>query len=115
MRGIVAAASMSSLAETSIAWVAEGMKCLSHRGPDDKGKWISSSSTIALGHCRLSVIDLSSGGHQPIVSTGGSCVLTFNGEVNRLFAESPKRLLLIERLVNLTLLEIWRKRNLIKI
>jgi asparagine synthase (glutamine-hydrolysing) len=82
MCGIIATASMSPLAETSIAWIVEGMKCLSHRGPDDKGKWISSSSTIALSHYRLSVIDLSSGGHQPIVSTGGSCVLTFNGEIN---------------------------------
>ena len=38
MCGIVATASMSPLGETSIAWVAEGMKYLSHRGPDDKGK-----------------------------------------------------------------------------
>jgi len=52
---------------------------LHHRGPDDEGIWIEAS--IGLGHRRLSVIDLSPNGHQPLVSQSGRFVLTFNGEI----------------------------------
>jgi asparagine synthase (glutamine-hydrolysing) len=54
---------------------------LRHRGPDDAGRWIDASAGIALGHRRLSVIDLSKAGHQPMVSSGGRYVLTYNGEI----------------------------------
>ena len=49
------------------------------RGPDDAGLWIKDS--IGLGHRRLSIIDLSSAAHQPMVSECGRFVITFNGEV----------------------------------
>ncbi|MEY2579780.1 MAG: hypothetical protein QOI49_2604 [Verrucomicrobiota bacterium] len=52
---------------------------LRHRGPDDEGIWIEAG--IGLGHRRLSVIDLSPNGHQPMVSHDGRYVLTFNGEI----------------------------------
>jgi asparagine synthase (glutamine-hydrolysing) len=52
---------------------------LRHRGPDDEGIWIDAG--IGLGHRRLSVIDLSPNGHQPMVSQNGRFVLTFNGEI----------------------------------
>jgi asparagine synthase (glutamine-hydrolysing) len=52
---------------------------LRHRGPDDEGIWIDAG--IGLGHRRLSVIDLSPNGHQPMVSQSGRYVLTFNGEI----------------------------------
>ena len=52
---------------------------LRHRGPDDEGIWIEAG--IGLGHRRLSVIDLSPNGHQPMVSQSGRYVLTFNGEI----------------------------------
>jgi len=52
---------------------------LGHRGPDDEGVWIEPG--IGLGHRRLSVIDLSPNGHQPMVSHNGRYVLTFNGEI----------------------------------
>jgi asparagine synthase (glutamine-hydrolysing) len=52
---------------------------LRHRGPDDEGIWIEAG--VALGHRRLSVIDLSANGHQPMVSQSGRYVLTFNGEI----------------------------------
>ena len=52
-----------------------------HRGPDDSGYWHHSASGIALGHRRLSIVDLSSEGAQPMQSACGRYVLTFNGEV----------------------------------
>lgn len=54
---------------------------LVHRGPDDGGIWVDADAGIALGHRRLSIIDLSPLGHQPMVSHDGRFVLTFNGEV----------------------------------
>lgn len=52
---------------------------LAHRGPDDAG--IYALDGIALGHRRLSIIDLSSAGHQPMRSANGRYVLVFNGEI----------------------------------
>ena len=54
---------------------------LLRRGPDDAGVWADSDSGIALGHRRLSIIDLSPAGHQPMVSTCGRYVIAFNGEI----------------------------------
>lgn len=54
---------------------------LSHRGPDDRGVWIDAETGIALAHRRLSIIDLSPAGHQPMVSSAGRYVLTYNGEI----------------------------------
>ncbi|MGK4569180.1 asparagine synthase (glutamine-hydrolyzing) [Flavobacterium sp. 3HN19-14] len=52
---------------------------LEHRGPDDKGLFIENN--IALGHRRLSILDISSAGHQPFVSDDGRFVMSFNGEI----------------------------------
>ena len=54
---------------------------LYYRGPDDVGTWVSSDGRVGLGHRRLSIIDLSSAGHQPMVSGEGNCVVAFNGEI----------------------------------
>jgi asparagine synthase (glutamine-hydrolysing) len=54
---------------------------LGHRGPDDDGVWVDSEACLALGHRRLSVIDLSPTGHQPMVSANGRFVIAYNGEV----------------------------------
>jgi asparagine synthase (glutamine-hydrolysing) len=54
---------------------------LIHRGPDDSGIWIDSENTIALGHRRLAIIDISPLGHQPMVSPDGRYVIVFNGEI----------------------------------
>lgn len=54
---------------------------LVHRGPDDAGSWIDASAGIALGHQRLSILDLSPEGHQPMQSANGRYVLVFNGEI----------------------------------
>lgn len=57
------------------------VRTLTHRGPDDSGTWLDTSAGIGLGHRRLSVIDLSSEGHQPMLSESGRYVISFNGEI----------------------------------
>ena len=54
---------------------------LHHRGPDDSGVWCDASSGIALGFQRLSIVDLTPAGHQPMVSSCGRFVIVFNGEI----------------------------------
>ncbi len=54
---------------------------LYHRGPDDSGVWSDSEVGIALGHRRLSILELSPAGHQPMLSAEGRYVLVFNGEI----------------------------------
>jgi asparagine synthase (glutamine-hydrolysing) len=54
---------------------------IQHRGPDDLGAWADASAGIALGFRRLSILDLSSAGHQPMRSMTGRFVMTFNGEI----------------------------------
>ncbi len=54
---------------------------LKSRGPDDWGCWIDANQGVALGHRRLSVIDLSQAGHQPMVSQSGRLVMAYNGEI----------------------------------
>ena len=52
-----------------------------HRGPDDSGIWLDVEAGIALAHRRLSIVDLSAAGHQPMRSTTGRWVLAYNGEI----------------------------------
>lgn len=54
---------------------------LYHRGPDDQGHWQDKTAGIALGHRRLSIIDLTAEGHQPMHSASGRYVLAYNGEI----------------------------------
>jgi len=67
----------------------EGMEALlqrmadtiTYRGPDDSGYWCDTNQHIGLGHRRLSILDLSSAGHQPMVSSSGRYIIAFNGEI----------------------------------
>jgi len=56
-------------------------RTLGHRGPDDAGAFVDADAGVALGHRRLSIIDLSSAGHQPMTSACGRFVTTYNGEI----------------------------------
>src|SRR5215468_1202384 len=55
--------------------------CLQHRGPDDHGVWMDEDSGVALAHRRLSILDLTPAGHQPMISADGRYVIIYNGEV----------------------------------
>jgi asparagine synthase (glutamine-hydrolysing) len=61
------------------ATVAAMTDLLAHRGPDDSGLWSSADARCVLGHRRLSIIDPTPAGHQPMIS--GAHVVTFNGEI----------------------------------
>ena len=52
-----------------------------HRGPDAEGVFISDDGKVALGHRRLSILDLSANGAQPMVSHSGRLVMVYNGEI----------------------------------
>jgi asparagine synthase (glutamine-hydrolysing) len=54
---------------------------LVHRGPDDSGVWVEPARGIGFGFRRLSILDLSPAGHQPMTSASGRYVIVFNGEV----------------------------------
>jgi len=59
----------------------QGIRAIGHRGPDDSGWFASDAAQVGLGHARLSIIDLSPLGHQPMEALGGAVQLVFNGEI----------------------------------
>jgi asparagine synthase (glutamine-hydrolysing) len=63
------------------ATVQEMVSRLRHRGPDDEGAWTDAEAGIALASRRLAILDLSPTGHQPMISSSGRYVITFNGEI----------------------------------
>ncbi len=63
------------------AGAVRAQSALAHRGPDDEGVWQSACGQAVLAHRRLSIIDLSSGGHQPMTTADGRYTIAFNGEI----------------------------------
>ncbi len=79
MCGIVGIGSASAPVAPEV--VARMRDTLRHRGPDDEGLWRATDASVVLGHRRLSIIDLSPGGHQPMADASGDYQLVFNGEI----------------------------------
>lgn len=79
MCGLVGIA--STLPVTERSWLAAGRDAMSHRGPDDKGEWWSGDGRVGLGHRRLSIVDLSQAGHQPMQESALGLTVVFNGEI----------------------------------
>jgi asparagine synthase (glutamine-hydrolysing) len=77
--GFLEARARPKAAQEAIA--AAMAQALAHRGPDDSGVWSEAEAGIALGHRRLSIIDLSPAGHQPMASADGRYVVSYNGEI----------------------------------
>lgn len=75
MCGILA----TSGAEWTRTQFKDALQCMAHRGPDDSG--LFKDESVFLGHKRLSIVDLSSRGHQPMWDQEGRCAIIFNGEI----------------------------------
>jgi len=82
MCGIVGRWTDRTISSEDLAASVERMReSLVHRGPDDAGLWIDAASGVCLGFRRLSIIDLSAAGHQPMVSASSRYQVVFNGEI----------------------------------
>ena len=71
--------------------LANALEKIAHRGPDDRGIFTTEGNGVGLGHARLSIVDLSPLGHQPMISDDGKVALVFNGEIYN-FRELRKEL-----------------------
>ena len=81
----------SGLAPSRLAELAASMAdCMPYRGPDDSGVWLAPDGLCALSHRRLSIIDLSSAGHQPMESIDGRAAIAFNGEIYNFLEIRPE-------------------------
>jgi asparagine synthase (glutamine-hydrolysing) len=80
MCGIVGFKSKSEFQELKTQ-LRQASTSLSHRGPDDAGIFYDEAAGVGLAHRRLSIIDLSSAGHQPMPSDDGAVYITYNGEI----------------------------------
>ncbi len=79
MCGIIGIAAVEPVQDRK--FLALGRDTMSHRGPNDAGEWWSSDDRVGFGHRRLSIIDLSPLGHQPMHSSEFGLTIIFNGEI----------------------------------
>lgn len=80
MCGIAGCWQPDGLTDDATAIIRRMTDAIAHRGPDADGHWIDPEAGIALGHRRLSILDLSPAGAQPMASPSGRYVMVFNGE-----------------------------------
>ena len=71
----------TAIASAMRSIIAKMQNALKHRGPDDQGLYVSSDRQAGLAHTRLSILDLSPAGHQPMSTDHGRYWITFNGEI----------------------------------
>lgn len=82
MCGISGTAFLNEHAAPALTALAKRMTdAIAHRGPDDEGVWVDAEAGVTLGQRRLSIIDLSTAGHQPMISADGRWVMVYNGEL----------------------------------
>jgi asparagine synthase (glutamine-hydrolysing) len=81
MCGITGYRCTGSVTDHMPEYLEAATRSLLHRGPDDGAQWLSNDRRVGLGHRRLSIIDLSDFGHQPMTSSCGQWMMVFNGEV----------------------------------
>ena len=82
MCGIAGLYSFDKMSQTEVRDLSRGMlTSLEHRGPDDQGYWISDCQSLLFCQVRLSILDLSENGHQPMHSHNGNFVIIYNGEI----------------------------------
>ncbi len=81
MCGIAGVLSASFLPNGIEEILKQAGSAIAHRGPDDVGVWVDKDASIGFVHRRLSIIDLSPAGHQPMISATGRFVIIFNGEI----------------------------------
>ena len=90
MCGITGSWSRGSTADDLATTTARMTRALTHRGPDAAGAWCDPAHGVALGHRRLSILDLSTEGHQPMASPSGRYVAVYNGEIYNFEAIRPE-------------------------
>jgi asparagine synthase (glutamine-hydrolysing) len=81
MCGIVGILSTEPLPDLAVGPLPRVLAALRHRGPDDQGLFRSAGGHAALAHVRLSILDLSPVGHQPMSTPDGRLTIVFNGEI----------------------------------
>lgn len=91
MCGITGYFSTAGTPEVGESDLRRAVASLRNRGPDDEGTWIDGPE-VGLGHTRLSILDLSEHGHQPMLSADGRLAMVFNGEIYN-FADIRRELL----------------------
>ncbi len=101
MCGISGFISSSSITDSVTPLLQSMVNVIAHRGPDDSGTWHDAQTGIGLAHARLSIVDLSPAGHQPMLSADDRYVIAFNGEIYN-------HLLLRKQLEYEQLAPVWR-------
>jgi asparagine synthase (glutamine-hydrolysing) len=82
MCGFAGFIGFSGFNKSQIKSIASNMgDAIFHRGPDSSGIWYDENSQISLTHRRLSIVDLSEAGHQPMTSSSGRYIIAYNGEI----------------------------------